>query len=109
MSGGSLTTKGLISGGGSLTTKGLVSGGGDTIVEMVLAPPPAEPIMIGIGSPMGTVIVVVPTAPNICLMAAENITANLRVRQAASLTLPSLFKRAYLIAHETDEIAVAKP
>jgi len=54
------------------------------------------------------VIVMVPTAINTCLAAAENITENLRVRQPASLTLPSLYKRAYLIAYETDEIALVR-
>lgn len=54
------------------------------------------------------VMIVVPTAINITLMAAENIVDNLRVRQPASLTLPSLYKRAFLVAHETDEIAVIK-
>lgn len=54
------------------------------------------------------VMIVVPTAVNVCLMAAENIVDNLRVRQSADLTLPSLYKRAFLVAHETDEIAVVK-
>ncbi len=53
-------------------------------------------------------IIVVPTATNTVLMVAENINANLRVQQAASLTLPSLYKRAYLIANETDETAVIR-
>jgi len=96
--------------GGSLTTKGLVAGGGTAVVpEPVLLPPPPEALPLETGTPTGTVMIVVPTAPNVCLMAAENITANLRVRQAASLELPSLYKRAYMIAHETDEIAVVKP
>jgi hypothetical protein len=53
-------------------------------------------------------MIVVPTATNIVLMASENIVQNLMLRQAASLALPSLYKRAYLIAYETDEIAVIK-
>lgn len=96
--------------GGSLVTKGLVSGGGGSTPAPTqpLAPPPPEAIPLETGTPTGTVMIVVPTAPNICLMAAENITVNLRARQAASLALPSLYKRAFLIAFETDEIAVVK-
>lgn len=60
------------------------------------------------GTPTTAVMIVVPTAPNVCLMAAQNITQNLLVRQPANLTLPSLYKRAYFIAYETDEVAVVK-
>lgn len=97
-----------MSNGGSLSTKGLVSGGGDAPVEGMLAPPPAEPLPLESATPTNTVMIVIPTATNTCLMAVENIVANLRARQAANLTLPSLYKRAYFIAYETDEIAVVK-
>lgn len=94
--------------GGSLSTKGLVSGGGgDTPVQAAVPAPPSQ-LPIGGGTPLGTVMIIVPTAPNVCLMVSENITANLRVRQASDLRLPSLYKRAYFIAYETDEIAVVK-
>ena len=95
--------------GGSLSTKGLVSGGGSATVEAVLADPPAPAVVGESSSPTGGVLIIVPTAPNICLMAAENITANLRVKQTSNLTLLSMYKRAFLIAYETDEIAVIKP
>ncbi len=98
MSGGSLSTKGLISGGG----------GGEEVLTQASVPAPPNQLPIGSGTPTGTVMIIMPTAPNVCLMASENITANLRVRQAANLTLPSLYKRAYFIAYETDEIAVVK-
>jgi hypothetical protein len=52
--------------------------------------------------------VVVPTAPNTLLMVNENIVYNLLKGQAADLQLPSLYKRAYLVTYETDEIAVTK-
>jgi hypothetical protein len=55
------------------------------------------------------VIIVIPTAPNICLLASENITRNLRIQQPSDLGLPNMYKRAFLIAYETDEIAVVKP
>lgn len=54
------------------------------------------------------VVVFVPTAINVCLAVAENIVANLRKRQAGDLALPSLYKRAYLVAYETDEVAVVR-
>ncbi len=54
------------------------------------------------------VVVIAPTAANVVLMAAENIVDNLRVRQPASLTLPSLYKRAFMITREVDEFALVK-
>jgi hypothetical protein len=100
-----------MSDGGRLVTKGLVGGGGSvtpTPAEAPLAPPPSEPAQLESATPHGTVMIVVPTAVNVVLMTSENIVDNLKTRNAASLELPSLYKRAYLIAHETDEIAVAK-
>jgi hypothetical protein len=97
MSGGSLATKGVVGGGGS----------GSVTVETALPPPP-DLLQNDVRVAQQSIVIVVPTAPNICLMVAENIVDNLRVRQAADLQLPSLYKRAYLIAHETDEIAVVK-
>lgn len=58
--------------------------------------------------PQVDAIVVIPTAINVCLVAAENITANLRARQASDLELPSLYKRAFLVAYETDEVALVR-
>lgn len=54
------------------------------------------------------VVVLIPTAINTCLIAAENITDNLRAQQASDLELPSLYKRAFLVAYETDEIALVR-
>lgn len=55
-----------------------------------------------------TVLVAVPTAINTCLIAAENITDNLRAQQSSDLELPSLYKRAFLVAYVTDEIALVR-
>lgn len=52
--------------------------------------------------------VVIPTAINVVLMVNQNIVQNLRKAQSSDLVLPSLYKRAYLIINETDEIAVVK-
>lgn len=98
--------------GSVLTTKGL-AGGSVTVTPPVtptasLPPPPSEPARLEASPPHGSVIIVVPTAINVVLLAAENIVDNIKSRNAASLTLPSLYKRAYLIANETDEIALAK-
>lgn len=96
--------------GSALSTKGLISGGGDTTPTPTapVAAPPA-PSAQGIAQASGPVVIVVPTAVNTLLMVAENIVANLRAGQSSNLTLPSLYKRAYLIAYETDEVAVVKP
>jgi hypothetical protein len=98
VSGTSLITKGLIGGGVAVTS----------VSDDVPALSPPEPAQLEAASPRGTVVIVVPTAVNIVLMASENIVDNVKGRNAASLALPSLYKRAYLIAYETDEIAVAK-
>lgn len=98
-----------MSNGGSLATKGLISGGSGSspvVVEAEAAPP--EALVFDINVPHNEVMVVVPTAANVVLMASENIVDNLRVRQPASLTLPSLYKRAYMITREVDEIALVK-
>lgn len=95
--------------GGSLVTKGLVSGGGAAAaVEESLPPPPPDVLRGDIDVAQASIVIVVPTAVNVCLMAAENIVENLLARQSADLSLPSLYKRAFLVAHETDEIAVVK-
>lgn len=54
------------------------------------------------------VIVTIPTAINTCLIAAENITDNLRAQQPSDLELPSLYKRAFFVAYVTDEIALVR-
>ncbi len=58
--------------------------------------------------PDAQVEVIIPTAINIVLMVNENLVSNLRKAQAADLVLPSLYKRAYLVVNETDEIAVVR-
>lgn len=52
--------------------------------------------------------IIVPTATNIVLMVSENVSQNLLKQQDASVALPSLYKRAYLIVNETDEIAILR-
>jgi hypothetical protein len=52
--------------------------------------------------------VVIPTAVNVLLLVNENIVFNLRKAQPSDLTLPSLYKRAFLVVNETDEVAVAR-
>ena len=52
--------------------------------------------------------IIIPTAINVVLMVNQNIVQNLRKGQASDLVLPSLYKRAYLIVNETDEIAVIR-
>ena len=54
------------------------------------------------------VVVTIPTAINTCLIAAENITDNLRAQQPSDLELPSLYKRAFLVAYVTDEIVLVR-
>jgi hypothetical protein len=94
--------------GGSLSTKGLISGGGGPTTEQALVPPPPDPLALNEGTLASSVMIVAPTAPNVCLMVSENITRNLLVRQDSNIVLPSLYKRAYLIAYETDEVAFVK-
>lgn len=104
--GGNIASKGAASGRGSaVSTKGLIS-------RAALPPSTApqvqgDPLVLSLTS--GPIRIVIPTAINTALMVVENIVANLRVQQAASTVLPSMYKRAYLIAYETDEIAVVKP
>jgi hypothetical protein len=102
-----------MSNGGSLVTKGLVSGGSGSsptpVTPTNTLPPgfgtgPSSPVL----SHDAYVLVTVPTAINVCLLASENITDNLRAQQAADLVLPSLYKRAFLVAYETDEIALVR-
>lgn len=52
--------------------------------------------------------VIVPTAVNVVLMVSENISTNLLKKQDAEIALPSLYKRAYLIVNETDEVAIMR-
>lgn len=52
--------------------------------------------------------VIIPTGVNLVLMINENIMANLRQGQAAQIELPSLYKRAFLVVNETDEVAVLR-
>lgn len=102
-----------MSNGSSLATKGLVSGGSGSapspVVPAVSLPPgfgtsPSAPVL----DHDAYVLVTIPTAPNVCLIAAENISDNLRAQQATDLVLPSLYKRAFLVAYETDEIALVR-
>lgn len=68
---------------------------------------PIDPITDPIAQ--GKVIIVAPTAINMCLIASDNITANLRVAQPSSTVLPSLYRRAYLAAYLPNELIHIKP
>lgn len=98
-----------MSDGSLLATKGLVGGvvGGSGPAPPAPTPVPAAG-SLGVPVTQGPVVIVIPTAPNVCLIASQNITDNLRQNQAANLTLPSLYKRAYMVANQTDEIALAR-
>lgn len=94
--------------GASLTTKGLVSGGFTVADEPVIGqPPPPEPLRVDV--PHNRVMIVIPTAINLVLIVAENVTDNLHARQASSIALPSLYQRAFMATREMDEIALVKP
>jgi hypothetical protein len=104
-SGGPLATKGVHTGKGvTVATKGMVSsseaadGAGGLQGEPLVLPIPRLPIRI-----------IIPTAANSALMVVENIFDNLRVQQASNIAVPSMYKRAYLVAYETDETAVVTP
>lgn len=100
-----------MSDGGTLATKGLTGGifGGVAPVVPVAVPPTPQTAPFPGSTPTGSVVIVIPTSPNVVLMVAQNIATNLRANQAANLVLPSLYKRAFLMANETDEIAVVMP
>lgn len=94
-----------------LATRGYQGGGSD------VTPAPAAPTFPpGFGvNPSASVLqldthtlIVIPTAINTCLMVSENVSDNLRARQSSNLTLPSMYKRAFLVAYETDEIALVR-
>jgi hypothetical protein len=52
--------------------------------------------------------IIIPTAVNTVLMVNDNIMSNLRKGKASDIALPSLYKRAYLIVNETDEVAIVR-
>lgn len=52
--------------------------------------------------------IIVPTATNTVLMVNDNIVTNLRKGLASDIVLPSIYKRAYLIINETDEVAIIR-
>ena len=54
------------------------------------------------------VTIVLPTGVDTLLLAAENITVNLRQRLVSNLELPSLYRRAYQIVNETAESGVVQ-
>lgn len=94
--------------GASLTTKGLVSGGFSIVDEPApVQPPPPESLRVDV--PHNRVMIIIPTAVNLVLIVAENVTDNLRARQASSIALPSLYQRAFMATREMDEIALVKP
>lgn len=100
MSGVSLATKGLVSPEEAVTQP--------IVLPLDLPPDLATSALIASTLSDASVIVTIPTAINTCLIAAENITDNLRAQQPSDLELPSLYKRAFLVAYETDEIALVR-
>jgi hypothetical protein len=52
--------------------------------------------------------IIIPTAVNTILMVNDNIVINLRKGLASDIVLPSIYKRAYLIVNETDEVAIIR-
>lgn len=54
------------------------------------------------------IIVVLPTAIDTVLLASENITQNLLKNQPSLLTGQSLYRRAYQIVNETDEMYITR-
>lgn len=52
--------------------------------------------------------IILPTAINVALMVSENISDNLRLSKASDLALPSLYRRAFLIVGETDEVGILR-
>ncbi len=52
--------------------------------------------------------IIVPTAINIVLMVNENIVENLLKQQDAQIELPSLYRRAFLIVNESDEVGIIR-
>jgi len=51
---------------------------------------------------------IIPTAINMVLAANENIITNLRKQQPAEITEMSVYKRAFLVTNETDEMVVMR-
>lgn len=52
--------------------------------------------------------IVIPTAINAILLVHENIIDNLRKGRSSDLQQLSLYKQAYLVVNETDEITVMR-
>lgn len=100
MSGVSLSTKGLVSPEAVVTQS--------TVLPLDLPPGLATSTTAATALSDARVVVTIPTAINTCLIAAENITDNLRAQQMSDLELPSLYKRAFLVTYETDEIALVR-
>jgi len=53
-------------------------------------------------------LIFVPTAINVVLLVSENISDNLRLSKASDLVLPSLYRRAFLVVGETDEVGILR-
>jgi len=52
--------------------------------------------------------IIIPTAINTVLLVNENIVYNLRKQQPADIQLVSLYKRAFLIVNEVDEVGIVR-
>lgn len=103
-SGGPLSSKGVHTGKGvTVSTKGMVSASAAVVAAAALQ---GDPLVLNI--PRLPIHIIIPTAANSALMVVENIYENLRNRQPSNIAMPSMYKRAFLVAYETDEIAVVK-
>ena len=58
--------------------------------------------------PDARITIVIPTSVNTVLMVNENIIDNLRKDQDSDIQLPSLYKRAFLVVTEADEVAIVR-
>ena len=52
------------------------------------------------------IVLVIPTAINTLTLIADTLTASIRDGLVASVTLPSLYRRAKLVVHESDVVPV---
>jgi hypothetical protein len=51
------------------------------------------------------VVTLIPSAINMVLMVNDNVVSNLRRGLTTDLSLPSLYRKAFLVVNETDEIS----
>jgi hypothetical protein len=59
-------------------------------------------------NPDAVIDIIIPTAVNTVLMVNDNIITNMRKGLASDIVMPSIYKRAYMIVNETDEVAIVR-